>query len=242
VAAAVALAAVGLAVAAAFSALLDVDRIEVRGAERTPVEAVLAAAGIAPGDPLVTVDAGRARDRIGALPWVGAVEVRRSVTGTVTLRITERTPVATLPAAGGGWVLVDADGRQLEPAPPPGPGTVAVRGVEASGRPGEPVPAMAQSVLSVLAVLTPPVRPAVAGVAVEGRELVLELAGGGLVRLGEPSGLEAKLVALETMLSRVDLRCLAVLDLSVPSAPALTRALPPGGDAGDAVADLSKCP
>jgi cell division protein FtsQ len=232
----------GLVVAAAFSALFDVDSIEVTGAERTSTDEVVAASGIEPGEPLVLVDTGAAAERIGRLPWVASASVRRSVTGTVTVEVSERTPVAVLPASDGGWMAVDGDGRQLVAVPPPGPDELLVVGVEASGVAGEPVGVGAQSVLRLLEALTPAVRAEISGLGIDGSELVLDLLRGGRVRLGEPADLDEKLVSLETMLARVDLRCLAELDLGVPSAPALTRVPPADGDPDDPLSDLSKCP
>ena len=80
------------------------------------------------------------------------------------------------------------------------------------------------------------------GVGLDGTDLVLDLAAGGRVRLGDPGDLDDKLVSLETMLARVDLRCLAELDLGVPSAPALSRRPPADGDPQAPLSDLSKCP
>src|SRR5690606_15497893 len=81
-----------LAVAAGFlvalrSPLLDVSAVRVSGAERTGVQAVLQAAGIAEGDQLVDVRPGRAADRVAALPWVGEVTVHRSLGGTVDISV-----------------------------------------------------------------------------------------------------------------------------------------------------------
>jgi hypothetical protein len=148
---------------------------------------------------------------------------------------------------GDGWVLVDAEGRQLErddAFDPQTPGTLRLTGVSASGVIGTPVSPEAQSVLRLHEALTPPVRQAVASMGLEGSDLVLELASGGRVRLGDASELDAKLVSLETMLARVDLTCLAELDLGVPSAPALTRRPPPppDEDAQHPLSELSQCP
>ncbi|MGK2950458.1 MAG: cell division protein FtsQ/DivIB, partial [Acidimicrobiales bacterium] len=79
--------------------LLDVDVVEVTGAEQTTAESVRAAAGIAPGTPLVDVDVRAAGERVAALPWVEEVEVHRRLDGTVAFAVTERVPVALV---GGG--------------------------------------------------------------------------------------------------------------------------------------------
>lgn len=232
----------GLALAAAFSALLDVDAVAVRGAQRTAPDDIVAASGVTTGEPLVTLDADGAATAIEQLPWVASASLSRAIDGTVTIEVVERVPVATLPVPGGGWVAVDTEGRQLSLVDTPGPEELVLVGVEASGVVGEPVGVGAQSVLRLVAALTPAVREAVSAIGLDGDDLVLDLVRGGRVRLGGPAGLDEKLVALETMLSRVDLRCLGELDLAVPSAPALTRVSPPGGDPAAALSDLSTCP
>ena len=66
---------------------------------------------------------------------------------------------------------------------------------------------------------------------------------GGRARFGDGTDLDGKLQALETMLARVDLRCIDTIDVRVPSAPALTRLPPPDGGAGDpAAADTTDEP
>jgi len=54
------------------------------------------AAGIAPGTPIALVEADRATARIGELPWVDTVEVRRAWPDAVVLAVTERVPVAVV--------------------------------------------------------------------------------------------------------------------------------------------------
>lgn len=233
---------VGLAVAASASGLLDVERVVVVGAERADPRQLVAVTGITPGDALVTLDTDGAASRVRQVPWVAEASIGRSIDGTVTVTVRERRPAAAVPVAGGSFVLVDGDGRQLEQVGEPEPGIVVVSGVQASGVPGEPVSAEVQGVLRLLHALTPPVLQATSGIGLDGGDLVLELAQGGRVLLGDASGLDVKLVALETMLARVDLRCLHELDLGVPSAPALTRTPATSGNADDPLSDLSECP
>jgi cell division protein FtsQ len=233
---------VGLGFAAANSALLDVDQVAVRGNARTPTDEVIAASDLAPGQPLLLLDVDGASAAVERLAWVSTATVHRSITGTVTVEVVERDPVATLPVTGGGWVVVDEEGRQLERVDTPSPDQLLLGGVEATGVIGSPVGPGPQGVLDLLEALTPPVRAAVSGVGLDGEDLVLDLASGGRVRLGGTSNLDDKLVSLETMLARVDLRCLGELDLGVPSAPALSRRPPVDGDPQAPLADLSKCP
>jgi cell division protein FtsQ len=222
--AAIALGAVGVA----GSPLLDVDGVVVAGSTRLDPAAVVAASGIERGAPLVTLDVGAAVEGVRALPWVADVVVRRSWPGTVEIAVLERQPVAALLGAGGTAALVDADGRVLADVAPEAAGAVLVAGLDGAGRPGSTVPAAARGALDLAAGLPADLLPAVERVVVApDGDLRLELAPDGgapaTVLLGSPDQLQAKLTALVTVLTAVDLAEVAVLDLAVPSAPALTR-------------------
>ena len=58
--------------------LLDVDELLVRGHVRTPEAAVLAARGLAVGDPILELDEAGAEAAVRALPWVADADVSRS--------------------------------------------------------------------------------------------------------------------------------------------------------------------
>jgi hypothetical protein len=236
---------VGAAVAAR-SPLLDVDRVEVTGAEQTSVGAVLEAAAVEPGEPLVLVDVDAAARRVEELPWVDDANVARRWPSTVEVQVSEREPAALAQVTGAHIALVDAEGRVLAierwpddagtgPAGGPGDG-----GAEAGGEGAPAGPAG-------LAVLTDVDGPVVEGgtldhdagealrvaVAVAERmpgavasvstDFEAELADGGIIRFGDAERLDAKVTAAKTVLDQVDLSCLAVLDVRVPGSPALTR-------------------
>ena len=67
------------------------------------------------------------------------------------------------------------------------------------------------------------VRERTAAVALSHGELRLRLDPRGVVRMGEGDALDQKLLALDTLLLRVDDACLDTIDVRVPSAPVLTR-------------------
>ncbi len=222
------------------SPLFDVDEIEVTGIEHLAERDVLAAAAIEPGTPLLDVDLAGAAERVARLPWVASVAVEREVGGTVTVVVVERIPDAVLPAAGGGHVLVDTRGRQLERLDARPETDMPVAGIALDGVLGTPVDADAQRVLRVLDGMTEPVAAAVSQIIVDEGGLFLALNEGGRVRLGDQTGLEQKMVSLETMLVRVDLRCLHEIDLRVAGAPSLTRRHA-GDDPRQPVGDLETC-
>ncbi len=99
-----------LAVGVVHSPLLDVDRVEVVGAAQSGRVLVVQTSGVRPGARMVGVPLGTVAKRIRTLPWVARVTVRRSWPGTVRIAVTERVPVAAVPATGGGFVLLDAAG------------------------------------------------------------------------------------------------------------------------------------
>ncbi len=101
------------------SPLLDVDEVVVDGADRAPVVELLADAGVVAGTPLIDVDVDEVTDRLLADPWIETVAVTRSWSGTVSVSIVERVPVAWVRGSSGGAVAA-ADGTILErPSDPP---------------------------------------------------------------------------------------------------------------------------
>ncbi len=222
------------------SPLFDVDDVVVVGNDRVDADVLREVAAITPGTPLLDVDLQGAADRVADLPWIASVAVERSIGGEVAVVVVERTPGQVLPATGGGWVLVDVSGRQLERVEAPPVGSIPVAGIGLDGRLGQPVDADAQRVLRVLDGLSTDVGEAASQVILDEGTIFLTLAEGGRVRLGDHTGLEAKMVALETMLARVDLRCLHEIDLRVASAPSLTRRNA-GTDPHQPVTDLETC-
>ena len=215
------------------TALLDVDRGVVAGAAHTGRDAVVEAARVRHGDPLLDVDAARVRADVERLPWVAAATVSRSWPGTVHVRIRERTPVALAPA-GDGWALVDGGGRVLERVAEAPDGVPVLAGVRPAGEPGSTLRDDAAGPLAVAAALPGRLEPRVRAITLDGRQLVLSV--GEVpnpddpdprtvpVRFGPATDVAAKLVALDALLTEVgDLGAVAQIDVRVPSAPTLTH-------------------
>lgn len=237
----VAVTALGLGLLALIdSSWLDVDEVRVEGAERSSVPDLVEASGITLGEPLLEVDVERALDGVGASPWVLSAGLDRRLDGTVVITVVERLPALALPAADGSTVLIDETGRQLGTATTVDAGWLPVAGLVASGELGRPAPSGARSALELQDLLPPALRSEVVGLDVEDDEFYLELVAGGRARLGRPDALGEKLVALTTMLERVDLRCLREIDVRVPSAPALSR-IGVDGQPGASLTDLGTC-
>ena len=213
------------AVGATRSALLDVDRVEIRGARRTPQPAVVEASGLGQDALMMDVDGAEVARRVQALPWVLRARARRVWPATVVIDVSERTPAAAVRAGGGAWAVVDGAGRVLEVVPARPGGAPHLTGVPAAGPPGSTLDPGAGEALRVAAALPHSLRSRVSEVAlVHGGEVLLRLGPpGGEVRLGVPEPLEEKLTSATTVLEKANPVDLRVLDVRVPRAPVLTR-------------------
>jgi cell division protein FtsQ len=71
-----------------------VENVEVVGRSQTEPKALLAAAGLRRGDPILAFSPAEARQRIESLPWVQSAAVERRLPDTVAITIVERKPIA----------------------------------------------------------------------------------------------------------------------------------------------------
>lgn len=213
------------------SPVLDVDRIEVRGAVRTGTDEVRRAASIDTGDPMVGVRTGRAERSLEALPWVADASIVRSWPATVVLDVEERVAAVFVDGGAGRGVLVDAGGHQLVEvgaADPLAEGLPTLRGPRFDPAPGGALGSWARGALELAGRLDAGFPDATVGVEVVGDRLEARLQsasdGDLVVRFGTADRLEAKVAALTSVLERAEPRPV-VVDVQAPDAPALT---PPG--------------
>ncbi|GEE03333.1 hypothetical protein nbrc107696_37790 [Gordonia spumicola] len=83
-----------------FSPLMSVRSVEVTGTTIVDRDEVLRLAQAPEGKPLLQVDTGAIAGRIAVIPAVEQVKVERSYPSTLTIEVTERTPVVTLDWSG----------------------------------------------------------------------------------------------------------------------------------------------
>lgn len=208
------------------SEMLDVDRLEVNGAVRTPADEIVAAAGIRHGASLVGLDLAEARARVARLPWVRDVYSTRSWDGVVSFTITERSPLAAV-ATASGWALVEETGRVLAVEPQLSGSSVPIVGLNvAQAAPGDWLEPGQRGAVVVAAELYEPVRGMVRSIQVEPDGYVLDLHDGGRVLLGDAGGMASKVLAVHTFIEHVNLRCMDTLDVRLPANPVLTRRSP----------------
>jgi cell division protein FtsQ len=96
----------------AFSSVLGVKTVTVRGTDLAGSAQVRAAAAIGRGTPLVRLDAGSVARRVEALPAVESASVGISYPNTVVITVVERVALGYL-QSGSQYVLVDRTGDQF---------------------------------------------------------------------------------------------------------------------------------
>ena len=119
--------------------VLGVRQVRVVGAELVSPIQVEQAAAVPRDEPLARVDLDAVRERVGAIPAVDRVMVRRSWPSTLVVEVVERTPVAAVPTAADRFTLIDRagvpyrvvsrqpDGLPLVRTAAPGPADVNTR-------------------------------------------------------------------------------------------------------------------
>ena len=192
VASAVVVAVVALAVWVVwFSSLLSVREVRVVGAVNVSADEVRRAAAVPAGVPLARADVAGVSSRVGQIPRVASVEVRRGWPDVLVIVVTERTPVAVA-HDGAGLVYVDATGARF--------GSVAI------APPGMPVvtattDAALTSGAQVVAALPTALRSTVTAVTARSRDdVILRLPDGATVQWGSAEQSERKASVLAALL------------------------------------------
>src|SRR2546423_6028114 len=206
------------------SPVLAVRHVRVTGAAKTGEAAVLATAHLQhSGRQMIDVDTGSIERKLQALPWVARASVQRHWPQTVRIVITERAPVAAV-ADQKGWAMLDGEGRVLDVTSAIPKGVLTLVDVPTAGPPGSDADPAVRSVLTVAATLPADIvsRSVAFGLGDDG-QLQLHLKGGGVALLGAARDVPAKILALQTVLARVDLHSVATIDVRVPGAPVVTR-------------------
>ena len=108
-------AAVAAAVFLALSVFFRVETIAVAGAEKYTPWMIRQAAGVEPGDALLSIGEARVASRIRMkLPYVDEIKVGIRLPGTVEIQITELQVTYSIEDENGAWWLISADGRAVE--------------------------------------------------------------------------------------------------------------------------------
>lgn len=193
------------------SPLLVVRHVDVSGTKRLVPAQVSAVVAGSEGRPLARVDAAALETAVSQLHGVRSARVERNWPSTLDVRVTERVPLAAVPAEGGGFQVVDPDGVVLEAVPdlPDGLPRVEVD-VHSAG------PRTVQEVVAVLHALPPEIRQQVTIAGGTSRDSVtLQLAGGATVLWGSADESHRKARILSALL----VTNAKVYDVSAPDLP-----------------------
>jgi cell division protein FtsQ len=214
-------------VGAGMSPALDVDRVEVTGAQHTSLAAVLVTTGLRErGHPMIGVDRFALAHRIERLPWVDRAEVTRKWPNVVRVLIVERVPVGVI-AVPGGVALIDVKGRVIattKTAPEHTYAIIVAAGDKIPG-PGATVSGPVLGAVRILGALSKGLAAKAESVhrlAGEPATYELTLHGAVTVRLGEATQVSDKLAAAEAVLAAQHAPG-TVIDVRVPESPAVTH-------------------
>ena len=216
---------VAAAAAALYSPLLDLDHIRVAGAYHVEEAEVARMSGLREGHRLYDLDLDAAVRRIERLPWVRHASLERRWPDSVTIRVTERAPVATIATSSGTKLAITTGGvvagraSAFDLALP----TVALEsGVPKIGN--RLSPAVARSV-EMVGALPESITTKMSGATVAATgDTTVQLVPSGEIRFGRAERVAAKFLAAETILGgSVQLQRLCRLDVRIPTAPTLSR-------------------
>ncbi|MBI2168956.1 MAG: FtsQ-type POTRA domain-containing protein [Actinobacteria bacterium] len=204
------------------SSLLDVEQVRVVGAQHTSAADVRRAVAVRIGEPLLLVDRGAAARRVERLPWVDDADASFSLPATLVVTVTERTPVAWVSRAGEEIALVDANGRVLDVRFLPPEGLMEIDAPDGARvpNPGETATGF-RGPLRIAAAAPEGLARRVRGVRPARGGWVLELDTVALVRFGEADEVDRKWAALEAVVERLGEREVYLIDVRVPSVPAV---------------------
>ena len=154
--------------------------------------------------------------------WVRAVDVSRDWPHTIHIDILERRPVAYYPGDDGLIHLVDIDGRVLETLEGIPVGFVQVNGAGNTAGPGEDAPEALLPAIRVANDLPDSLRSDVKAVRLVQEGVTLDLTAGGTILLGDTTDLREKLVSALAVRGQCPPGSYQVLDVRVPSRPAVS--------------------
>jgi cell division protein FtsQ len=189
-----------------FSSLLAVKEVRILGAVEVSADSVRQAAAVPARVPLARVDVTGIEQRVGAIPRVASVEVRRGWPDVLVVVVSERTPLAVT-RDGSAWTYLDVTGARFGTvnAVPAGMPKVSAANENALA-----------SALGVYAALPRSLATRVSTVAAKSRDnVVLTLADGTTVQWGNPDESERKAAVLQSLLKVKA----ASYDVSAPDLP-----------------------
>jgi cell division protein FtsQ len=196
--------------------------VSVKGAPIVTRSEVIAAAGLKNAPPLIDLDAAVIAARVERLPWIAGADVKISWPSSVSIKLTERTPVAAVKDSGR-YAICDPTGQVIEIV---GKRPRSLPVVKIAGRPGPagsklpaedlPLAAVAAMMPESLVHRTVDIANSPDGAVVVLRERITAV-------MGDADSLAQKYVSLATVLARGPFGTPMEIDLRVAASPLLIR-------------------
>ena len=209
--------------AAPRSELLDVDEVQVVLTGDGPLTAaeVVEVAGVSTGAPMVTVDLDALAARVRGLAYAAEVVAERDWPSTVRVWVAVRLPVVSAVEPKGRIALLDAGGIVLEHVARTDPLLPTIR-VDRFGEPGSLVTRI-DPLLHAAEAVSPDLGAWILALSPAGDGVRVEMVGGVMVDLGLGEDYVDEMRSLATVLTRVELRCLESINVSIPQNPVVVR-------------------
>jgi cell division protein FtsQ len=210
------------AIAISRSSIFSLRHLEVSGNRHLSTAEVASLAGLSTHTNVLWFSTGAAQERMLRDPWIASASLSRALPSSVSVKLTERSPVAVTSAQSGGLVLLAGDGVVLGGAP------------SGTRLPAIQVPTNLTLQLGSRVPSTLPVLRAAAGfpTSVAARTATVSIGRDGIevhtrdgirVIYGDPSSPELKGVAIEAVLVWLQQHHIepVYVDVSSPTAPAV---------------------
>ena len=209
--------------AATRSKLLDVDEFQVVLSGDGPLTSaeVVEVAGVSTGAPMITVDLDALAARVRGLAYAAEVVAERDWPSTVRVWVAVRLPVVSAVEPRGRVALLDAGGTVLEHVARTDPLLPTIR-VDRFGEPGSLVPRI-DPLLHAAEAVSPGLGAWIVALSPAGHGVRAEMVGGVMVDLGLGEDYVDEMRSLATVLTRVELRCLESINVSIPQNPVVVR-------------------
>ena len=209
--------------AATRSKLLDVDEVQVVLSGDGPLTSaeVVEVAGVSTGAPMITVDLDALAARVRGLAYAAEVVAERDWPSTVRVWVAVRLAVVSAVEPRGRVALLDAGGTVLEHVARTDPLLPTIR-VDRFGEPGSLVPRI-DPLLHAAEAVSPDLGAWIVALSPAGHGVRAEMVGGVMVDLGLGEDYVDEMRSLATVLTRVELRCLESINVSIPQNPVVVR-------------------
>jgi len=223
-AAGVAIGAFVLVVVVLASPLFSVRNITIDGRVYVDSDIVKKATDALNGVSVFSADIDRVEGILREDPWVEDVRVETHFPSSAIIEIDERTPVVWFAGSDNKARVIDADGVVITVLDGWPTGYLQIVGTGPNVEPGVKADQVYRAVAQLVTALPAEIKPKVRDVGITGTgEITLTLKSGTLIRFGQPTDLQDKLVAVVVLLRRQDPANLAAIDVSTGDVTVQTR-------------------